>query len=93
MLIAIMGNTFDQVMERKHRNAQETKLRFMSAFFSLLTRKGRKVDTKTVMFIVTPFFGDDIEESQVEDDWEGSLQYLKRIMQSRLDEVQRNVQE
>ena len=55
MLIAIMGNTFDSVMEKKHQYAQETKLHFMSDYYGVFNpEKGRKVDTKTVMYIVSP---------------------------------------
>ena len=58
MLVAIMSNTFEQVMEKKNQYAQETRLGFMADYYDVFNFKtgmfGRQVDPKTYLFIVSP---------------------------------------
>ena len=93
MLIAIMGNTFEQVMEKKNQYAQETKLSFMADYYDVFNfKKGRKVDSKIYMFIVSPLVSSEQSaESQESDDWEGGISYLKKSIQLRLKQTQKRV--
>ena len=93
MLIAIMGNTFAQVMEKKPQYAQETKLSFMADYYDVFNFKSsRKLDLKVYMFIVSPLVASDQGgESQESDDWEGSINYLKKSLQLRLNDVVKKV--
>ena len=93
MLIAIMGNTFAQVMEKKHQYAQATKLSFMADYYDVFnSKKGRKLDLKIYMFIISPLIANEETDSgEGNDDWEGSINYLKKSLQLRLNDVQRKV--
>ena len=57
-------------------------------------KSGRKVDMKIYMFIVSQLVSSEQSaESQESDDWEGSINYLKKSLQLRLNDVQRKVME
>ena len=89
MLIAIMGNTFAQVMEKKNQYAQATKLGFMADYYDVFNfKKGRKLDQKVYMLIVSQLVSSEQSaESQESDDWEGSINYLKKSLQLRLNDL------
>ena len=76
MLIAIMGDTFERVIENRDVNATKTKLELMCDLVSTLqqtTKPGE--EKKYFMFIVQP------DDGQVddEDDWEGSVNKITRL--------------
>ena len=58
----------------------------MSDYYGVFNpRKGREVDSKAYMFIVSPLLSSEQSaESQDSDDWEGSLNYLKKSLQFKL---------
>lgn len=67
MMIAIMGDTFDKITEKRERNAliQQTKL--YGDFISFLT-VNKDVDKNRFLYIITPLSTD---SSQADDNWEG----------------------
>ena len=75
MLIAIMGDTYERVMENREVNATKTKLELMSDLMSTLKQTGEPGESKKhFMFIVMPN-DDQIDD---EDDWEGSVNKITR---------------
>ena len=54
----------------------------MSDYYGVFNpQTGRKVDTRAVMYIVSPqLSSEQSAESQESDDWEGSLNYLKKSL-------------
>lgn len=76
MLIAIMGDTFERVIENRDVNATKTKLELMSDLVSTLKQTGKPGDEKKYfMFIVMP----DDDQVDDEDDWEGSVNKITRL--------------
>ena len=73
MLIAIMGDTFDRVMETKVESGLNEKISMLSEFSYVL--KLFKIDLKAqYLFIVTP--PEDIQD--VSDAWTGTLSSIKK---------------
>ena len=61
MLIAIMGNTFDMVVEKKTIHEMNTKLQIMGDYSKLITRIDK--DSCHFLFIVKPIVDDeDVDE-------------------------------
>ena len=76
MLIAIMGDTFERVIENRDVNATKTKLELMCDLVSTLQQTGKPGDEKKYfMFIVMP----DDDQVDDEDDWEGSVNKITRL--------------
>ena len=93
MLIAIMGNTFDSVMEKKSQNGYMQKLKFMSQYHAIYNSKsGREQDLKSYLLVVTPTQSEEQKaESSATEEWEGSLNSLKKSLQIRLKEMQKRL--
>ena len=77
MLIAIMGNTFDYVVERKVMYALQTKLNILSDYYYVIKKRNPPQDTNIYLFVVRPKTdaGNDGEDA-----WEGGFSFLKNIL-------------
>lgn len=75
MLIAIMGDTFERVIENREVNSIKTKLDLMSDLAGVLKSKNKSEDEKDVfLYVVTP----DDEDLDNSDDWEGVVNKISR---------------
>ena len=83
MLIAIMGNTFDKVMEKKAIHSMETKLSIMSEYSNLITRFDK--DSHHFLFVVKPIV--DEEDLEDENSWEGGFNFLRKTMFKKMDQL------
>lgn len=54
MLIAIMGNTFDRVVEQRDQHARKTKLQILSEYQTMIGLCKRKREVENFVFIVEP---------------------------------------
>ena len=87
MLIAIMGNTFEMVIEKKAIHAMNTKLQIMSDYSNVISLFDR--DTDHFLFIVKPVIDGD-EENEDEDSWEGGLNFLRKSIIKKIDQNNEN---
>ena len=77
MLIAIMGDTFSQIMENRLVNATKSKLELMSDLSAVIGGKILGEDKKNFFFIVQP----EIETDEVNfDEWEGTIKSIQKII-------------
>merc|ERR1719458_472195 len=72
MLIAIMGDTFGRVMEKKEVNGTKTKLDLMRDLAAVMTNDGE--NEGNYLFVVTP----DDEEGGDGDAWEGAINKMDK---------------
>ena len=68
MLIAIMGNTFDMVIERRHEYSMQTKLNIMGEYCYVVSNNNRFItrmdkDKKKFLVVVRP----ELDEEEKED--------------------------
>lgn len=76
MLIAIMGDTFERVIENRDVNAIKTKLQLIGDLVATLEQKSSEEEMKKrFMFVVKP--DDDIVDDN--DDWEGTVNKVTRL--------------
>jgi len=87
MLIAIMGNTFDMVMEKKAIFVMKSQLETMSEYADVITKFVE--DKESFLFIAKQV----TEEDGADDngDWEGGFTYLKNSIGTYLDKVKSNI--
>ena len=83
MLIAIMGNTFGEVIEKKAKEAMDTKLEIMSDFINIIAFFER--DTTNFLFIVKTVVDDEEEEGE---SGEGAFNSLKKGMFNKIDKLE-----
>ena len=62
MLIAIMGNTFDQVIERRAQYALVTKLSILSEYYYVINERLADQKNDTYLFIARPKIADGEDE-------------------------------
>ena len=77
MLIAIMGNTFDQVIERRAQYALVTKLSILSEYYYVINERLADQKNDTYLFIARPKIADGEDEDQA---WEGGFSFIKNII-------------
>lgn len=80
MLVAIMGNTFDMVVEKKAVYIMKSQLQTMSEYSDVINLM--ETDTETYLFIVKQNGDGDGEEE--DDNWEGGFNYLKKSVYKKL---------
>ena len=59
MLIAIMGNTFDRVVEQKDLHARMTKLQIICEYQTMIKLFKRKSDEENFVFVVRPLLDEE----------------------------------
>ena len=79
MLIAIMGDTFDKITENKELNAIKSKLQFMGDLVAIMKSEDSFENESVYFFMVRP---EEKEGEEGDDDWEGSVKSLTRMMNS-----------
>ena len=77
MLIAIMGDTFDKIMEYREINATKSKLELMCGLVASLGPQDELQNEKIFLFLVQPEQDEDNEE---EEEWEGTIKTLTRLI-------------
>ena len=90
MLVAIMGNTFDNVIERKSIYAIQMRLNILSDYKNVINLvnayKGEQ-DYNNFVYVVYPVV--DQEEIEEQADWEGGFNYLRKALTRKLDMLER----
>ena len=81
MLIAIMGNTFSFVIERKMQYALMTKLSIMSEYYFVIDARNPEQDNNNHLFVVMPVADEDDQENEA---WEGGFSFLKNILRAEI---------
>ena len=90
MLVAIMGNTFDNVIERKSIYAIQMRLSILSDYkdvINLLNRIKGIQDYNNFVYVVYPAV--DLEEIEDQADWEGGFNYLRKALNRKLEMLEK----
>lgn len=85
MLIALMGDTFSNVYENKHKFALMEKAKIY-ADYSAVIRQTEDLTVARYAYVMTPVVGDD-EEAE----WEGSMQRIKATINMSSQKVEKQV--
>ena len=83
MLIAIMGDTYERVIENRVVNATKTKLDLMSDLAFTLDQKSAELDQDCFMFIVQP----DDDDGDEGDDWEGTVNKMTCLTANNINDL------
>ena len=90
MLIAIMGNTFDNVIERKSVFAMQMRLNLLSDYRNIINLIDTENDFNNFIYVVSPIVDEDETEEQTE--WEGGFNFLKKALNRKIEMLKRSQQ-
>ncbi len=82
MLIAVMGDTFDRVMENKDINSIKSKLELSADLVAILRNRDSECNKKVFFFMVEPTKNDD-DEDEEQDLWEGTIRTMNRVLKKQ----------
>ena len=85
MLIAIMGNTFDNVIEKRAIYIMKSQLQTMSEYSDIINKYER--DSRTFLFIVS-INADEEDGMDDNGSWEGGFSYLRKSMFKKMDKLE-----
>ena len=90
MLIAIMGNTFDNVIEKRSLHAIQMRLSILGEYKNIVNRvkKDAYQDLENFIYVVYPIVDEDEIEEQT--DWEGGFNYLRKALNRKIDSLDRS---
>jgi len=77
MLIAVMGDTYERVIENKEVNATQTKLAIMDDLTAILPQESSEQAQELYLFLAIPA----LEEDDEGESWEGSLKRMTRLVE------------
>ena len=100
MLIAIMGDSFDKVIENKEVNGIIMKLEILNDLSAVLPQKDTKEEDETILIVAKSEDADEDEDNE----WEGTLRRLTRVVEGqssiitkslgqKVDKLQETIQE
>ena len=76
MLIAIMGDTFDRVMEQKPTYSLKNKLMLMAAMKSIIGSQEKEDETKIFLYVIQP--EQDVDEVNEDQSlWRGKVHHMQ----------------
>lgn len=82
MLIAIMGDTFDAVLEKQEQYAMKEKISILNDFVSIVEYLSDKSKVKKFIYVAEPKNRGDDEGGS----WDGKIGAIKKGIQSSLDD-------
>lgn len=86
MLIAIMGDSFERVIQNAAVNGTKIKLKFLKDMAGTVGQRSKYDDDKIFMFVVKP---DDADNAV--DDWEGSVKMITKLLSNGFDTLNKQI--
>lgn len=77
MLIAIMGDTFDKVIENRNVNAIKSKLELMDDQAPTMKQRDAKPEEKVFLHVIMPV--DTLDDDVEQEGWEGMIKKMNRV--------------
>jgi hypothetical protein len=88
MLIAIMGDTFERVIENRDVNAIKSKLDLLSDLVATMAQRDYKEDKEQFLFVVQPDDADDDDG----DEWEGTIKKMTKHTEKNIQDMGRQLE-
>lgn len=87
MLIAIMGDVFDELMEQRDVKAISTKLMILSEAAPVLSQKSAEDEEEVYMIVIEPTEEDALEGEA----WQGTINQLTKITKQEMLQLQKRL--
>ena len=97
MLIAIMGDTFDRVIDQRPTYSLKNQIMILAAYRSLIQTRQSKTkqdDPEVFIYVIQPSISGDGEEGTGNDNaWRGKLHYLQHLIKTKLTKNNKQMQQ
>ena len=96
MLIAIMGDTFDKVIDQRPTYSLKNKLMLMADMQSFITTTGKtnqEDNSKVFLYVIQPAHKNEDEVVDEEGQWRGKVWYIQNLIKSKFDKSNEQVQQ
>ena len=77
MLIAIMGDTFDRMMENKDINSVRSKLELVADLVAILGQEDSEEERRVFFFVLETVKNE--EDNDEQDEWQGTIKTMTRV--------------
>ena len=85
MLIAIMGDTFDRVIDQRPTYSLKNKLMLMAALKSLIRSRRPEEESKVFIYVIQPANRNEDEMNEDENGWRGKLFYIQSFIRTKFE--------
>ena len=90
MLIAIMGDTFDRVMEQKPTYSLKNKLMLMASMKSIIGSQEKEDETKIFLYVIQP--EQDVDEVNEDQSlWRGKVHHMQDQIRVKFQDMKKLV--
>ena len=91
MLIAIMGDTFDRVIEQRPTFSLKNKLMILAGFENIIRTDNAFDDTKVFLYVVQPVQSGDgdgvVDVDSTSEDWRGKVYYTHNLIKAKTESI------
>ena len=81
MLIAIMGDTFDRVIDQRPTYSLKNQIMILADYKSISIKTSSMKDSDVFIYVITP--AEDEQGTESSDAWRGKLFYLQNLIKAR----------
>ena len=85
MLIAIMGDTFDRVIDQRPTYSLKNKLMLMAAMKSMIRSRTAEDPEKVFIYVIQPANKNEDQMNEDEAGWRGKLWYIQSFIRSKFE--------
>ena len=85
MLIAIMGDTFDRVIDQRPTYSLKNKLMLMAAMKSMIRSRRLEDESKVFIYVIQPANRNEDEMNEDENGWRGKLWYIQSFIRTKFE--------
>ena len=85
MLIAIMGDTFDRVIDQRPTYSLKNKLMLMAAMKSMIRSRRPEDESKVFIYVIQPASRNEDEMADDDNGWRGKLWYIQSFIRSKFE--------
>ena len=85
MLIAIMGDTFDRVIDQRPTYSLKNKLMLMAAMKSMIRSRRLEDESKVFIYVIQPANRNEDEMNEDENGWRGKLYYIQSFIKTKFE--------
>lgn len=91
MLIAIMGDTFDRVIEQRPTFSLKNKLMILAGFENIIRTDNAFDDTKVFLYVVQPVQSGEgdgvVDVDSTSEDWRGKVYYTHNLIKAKTEMI------
>ena len=88
MLIALMGDTYERVMQQRPTHSLQNKLMLMATMACMIQEENKKNDSKYYLYVIIKRIDDDEDMMETDDEnWRGKFYQLTNLIRNKFQTI------